>query len=104
MSDSLQPQGLYSPWNSPGQSTGVGSLSRLQGIFPTQGATIANYVVQRSLELFNLVELKGDFKILVHGDFVFLFWSQLEACGILVLQPGIEPAPPAVEGKVLTTG
>ena len=49
----------------------MGSLSRLQGIFPTQGATIANYVVQRSLELFNLVELKGDFKILVHGDFVF---------------------------------
>ena len=24
MSDSLQPHGLYSPWNSPGQSTGVG--------------------------------------------------------------------------------
>ena len=29
--------GLYSPWNSPGQNTGVGSCSRLQGIFPTQG-------------------------------------------------------------------
>ena len=28
---------LYSPWNSPGQNTGVGSLSLLQGIFPTQG-------------------------------------------------------------------
>ena len=26
------------PWNSPGQSTGVGSLSLLQGIFPTQGS------------------------------------------------------------------
>ena len=26
-----------SPWNSPGQHTGVGSLSLLQGIFPTQG-------------------------------------------------------------------
>ena len=36
MSDSLQPHGLYSPWNSPGQHTGVGSLSLLQGIFPTQ--------------------------------------------------------------------
>ena len=32
MSDSLQPHGLYSPWNSPGQITGVGSLSLLQGI------------------------------------------------------------------------
>jgi len=29
--------GLYSPWNSPGQNTGVGSLSLLQGIFTTQG-------------------------------------------------------------------
>ena len=35
--DSLWPHGLYSPWNSPGQNTGVGSLSLLQGIFPTQG-------------------------------------------------------------------
>ena len=37
MSDSLWPHGLYSPWNTPGQNTGVGSLSLLQGIFPTQG-------------------------------------------------------------------
>ena len=28
---------LYRPWNSPGQNTGVGSHSILQGIFPTQG-------------------------------------------------------------------
>ena len=38
LSDSLRPRGLYSPWNSPGQNTGVGSLSLLQGIFPTQGS------------------------------------------------------------------
>ena len=36
--DSLWPQGLYRPWNSPGQNTGVCSLSLLQGIFPTQGS------------------------------------------------------------------
>ena len=36
MSDSLRPHRLYSPWNSPGQSTGMGSLSLLQGFFPTQ--------------------------------------------------------------------
>ena len=36
VSDSLWPLGLHSPWNSPGQNTGVGSLSLLQGIFPTQ--------------------------------------------------------------------
>ena len=29
---------LYSPWNSPGQNTRVGSLSLPQGIFPTQGS------------------------------------------------------------------
>ena len=33
----LRPHGLYSPRNSPGQNTGVGSLSLPQGIFPTQG-------------------------------------------------------------------
>ena len=36
LSDSLQPHGLYSPRNSLGQNIGVGSLSLLQGIFPTQ--------------------------------------------------------------------
>ena len=36
VSDSLQPHGLYCPWNSPGKNTGVGSHSLLQGIFPTQ--------------------------------------------------------------------
>ena len=36
VSDSLQPHGLSNPWNSPGQNTGVGNLSLLQRIFPTQ--------------------------------------------------------------------
>ena len=38
VSESLRPHGLHSPWNSPGQNTGGGSLSLLQGIFPTQGS------------------------------------------------------------------
>ena len=38
MSDSLQLLGLYSPWNSPGQNTGVGIRSLLQGIFPSLGS------------------------------------------------------------------
>ena len=38
MSDSLWPQGLCSPWNSPGQNTEVGSFSLLQGIILTQGS------------------------------------------------------------------
>ena len=32
------PMDYTSPWNSPGQNTGVGSLSLLQGIFPNQGS------------------------------------------------------------------
>ena len=38
VSHSLRPHELYSPWNSPGQNTGVSSLSLLQGIFPTKGS------------------------------------------------------------------
>ena len=34
----VTPWTIYSPWNYPGQNTGVGSLSFLQGIFPTQGS------------------------------------------------------------------
>ena len=37
VSDSLRPHGLYSPWNSPGQNTGV-AISLIQGIFPAQGS------------------------------------------------------------------
>ena len=38
VSNSLWPYGRYSPWNSLGHITGVGSLSLLQRIFPTQGS------------------------------------------------------------------
>ena len=34
---------------------------------------------------------------------MFWFFGH-EACGILAPGPGIEPTPPALEGKVLTTG
>ena len=36
VSNSLQPHGLHSPWNSPDQNTGVGCHFLLQGIFLTQ--------------------------------------------------------------------
>ena len=36
--NSLGPHGLCTSWNSLGQNTTVGSLSFLQGIFPTQGS------------------------------------------------------------------
>ena len=37
LSNSLQPHGLFMDF--PGQNTGVGKLSLLQGIFPTQDQT-----------------------------------------------------------------
>ena len=37
VSESLLPHGLYRPQNSPGQNTGVGSLSLLQGDLPNPG-------------------------------------------------------------------
>ena len=38
VSNSLQPHGLYSPWISPGQNTGVGSHFFFWVIFPSQGS------------------------------------------------------------------
>ena len=45
MCDSLRPHGLYSPWNSPGQNTGVGSLSLLQWIFQPRNWTRVSCIV-----------------------------------------------------------
>ena len=61
VSNSLRPHGLYSPWNSPGQRTGVGSRS-LQGSNP--GLLHCRRILyqtshQRSLTLeFNLTEVE----------------------------------------------
>ena len=58
VSDSLQPHGLYSPWNSLGQNTGVGSLFLLQEIFPTQfsciaGGFLTNWATREAPEYWN---------------------------------------------------
>ena len=49
VSDSLRPHELYSPWNSPGQNTGVGSLSLLQPRrrfpFPNQGLLNCRWIL-----------------------------------------------------------
>ena len=43
MTDSLRPHGLYSPWNSPGQNTGMGSLSFSSGSsWPRNGTRVSN--------------------------------------------------------------
>ena len=44
----LQSHGLYSPWNSLAQNTGVGNLPFFPGIFPTQGdQTQVSHIVGR---------------------------------------------------------
>ena len=45
--DSLGPHGLYSPWNSPGQNTGVSSCSLLQGLFTTRDQTQVSCIAGR---------------------------------------------------------
>ena len=49
------------------------------------------------------------FKVFIEFVTIFLLLNILgffgtEACGILAPWPGIEPAPPPLEGEVLTTG
>ena len=71
VSDSLRPHGLYSPWNSPGQNTGVGSLSLLQGIFPTQGSNP------------NLLHCRQILYRLSHqGSPPYIFWIQISLINI----------------------
>ena len=47
MSDSLQPHGLYSLWNSPGQITGVGSLSLFRWSSQPRDQTQVPYIAGR---------------------------------------------------------
>ena len=68
MSDTLWPHGLYSPLNSPGQNTGVGSLSLLQGIFLTQGSNPGLLPCRWILYHLNH---RGSPRILVWGAFPF---------------------------------
>ena len=59
LSDCLRIHGL-NPWNSPGQHTGVGSLSLPQGIFPTQGLNPGLPHCRRSFYQLSLSSLTRD--------------------------------------------
>ena len=67
MSDSLRPYALYSPWNSPGQNTGVLEwpgeiqISLLQGIFPIHGL---NSGLPRCRQILYQLSHKGSPRIL----------------------------------------
>ena len=76
--DSLWPHGLYSPWNSPGQNTGVGSLSLLQVIFPTQGSHLG---LPHCREILYQLSYKGSPETVWLTKWVGLFqFSQLNQC------------------------
>ena len=91
VSDSLRPQGLYSPWNSPVQITGVGSLSLLQGIFPTQGSSLGLPHCRRIL---NQLSHKGSPRRL---EWVAYPFSRDLA------DSGIKPGSPALQADYLPT-
>ena len=91
MSDSLQPHGQYSPWNSPGQNTGEGSLSLLQRIFPTQGS---NPGLLHCGQILYQLSHKGSPRIL--ECVAYPFFRNLP-------NPGIELGSPALQADSLPT-
>ena len=83
VSDSLQSHGLYSPWNSPGQNTRVGSLSLLQGIFPTQESNPGFPHCRRIPYQLSHQGRGRDFEELGHHPLFGLWWSALEMSWLL---------------------
>ena len=93
MSNSLEPYGQYSPWNSPGQNTGVGSLSLLQGSFPTQGSNqdlshcrriLYQLSHKGSLFLGNNTREKKNDSCLNEAEFLaFIPWNFLLCSGVM---------------------
>ena len=79
VSDSLRPHGLHSPWNSPCQNTGVGSLFLLQGIFPTQGS---NPGLLHCRQILNQLSHQGSPRILE--------WGSLSLLQVDLPDPGIK--------------
>ena len=74
VSDSLQPHGLYRPWNSLGQSTEVGSLSLLQGISP---ALRSNPCLPHCRQILYQLSHKGSSRILEWVAYPFSRGSSL---------------------------
>ena len=70
----LRPHGLYSPWNSLGQNTQVGSHSLLQGIFPTQGS---NPGLPHCRQTLYQLSHEGSPRILECVAYHFSRWSSL---------------------------
>ena len=128
MSDSLPPHGLYSPWNSPGWNTGVGSLShsrgssqpraqtqvsRIAGGFFTSWATReAHYTTMKwsEVKLLSCVRLFETPWTVAHqappsmGFSRQEYWSGLPFPSPRDLpNPGIKPTSPALQADALTS-
>ena len=91
VSDFLRHLGLYGPWNSPGQNTGVGGFSLLQVIFPTQGL---NPGLPHCGQILYQLSHKGSARILE--------WVASPSLKDLP-DPGIEPRSPALWADALTS-
>ena len=91
VSNSSRPHGLYSPWKSPGQNTGVRSLSLLQEIVPTQGL---NPGLPHCRQIRYQLSHKGSPRILERVDYPF-------SRGLP--DPGIELGSPALQADCLPT-
>ena len=83
--------GLYSPWNSPGQNTGVGSHSLFQEIFPTQGS---NPGLPHFRQILYLLSHQGSSRILEWVAYPF---------SADLPDPGIELGSPALQVDSLPT-
>ena len=92
MSNSLQHHGLYSPWNSSSQYTGLGSLSFLQGNFPTQGL---NPGLWHCRQILYQLSQKGSPRILEQ--------VQPIPSPVDLLDPGMELESPALQVDALPT-
>ena len=97
MSDSLRPHGLQPAsllyqWNSPGQNTGMGSHSLLQGIVPSQGLNLG-------LPHWQAGSLPSEPPREAQE-----YWSgqPIPSPGDL-LNPGIEPGSPSIQADCLPT-
>ena len=80
------------PWNSPGQNTGVGNLSLLQGIFPTQGS---NPGLQHCRRILYKLSHQGSPRILESGQ-------PIPSLADLP-NPGIKPGSPILQVDSLPT-
>ena len=97
MSNSLWPHGPYSPWNFPGQNTGVG-ISLLQGIFPTQGS---NPGLLHCRQILYCLNHQGSPRILEwvaypfsRGNFRPRNWTGVSCIAVRLYQQNYQNVPP----------